>query len=125
MTLLDLLGTTNSSDSDFLDGQYKASRDNFVNDSAARCAASFLRELPTLFDRVKPFSFNNQLASTRYWPSIHTYTSFNAPDNLSGVKQRIIHKMTATVSKITVEISQRLSGSLVANTVALNFLLKF
>ena len=124
MTLLDLLGTSNLSDNDFLDGQYKATRANFVNDSAARCAASFGRELPTLFGRVEPSSFNGQLASTHPLPSIHAYKSFNAPDNLSGVKQRIIHKMTTTVSRITAEISQRLAGSLVANSVALNFLLK-
>ena len=35
MTLLDLIGTSNLSDSDFFDGQYKASRANFVNNSAA------------------------------------------------------------------------------------------
>ena len=48
ITLLDLIGTSNLSDGSFLDGQYKASRANYVNDSVARCAASFGRELQTL-----------------------------------------------------------------------------
>ena len=122
MKLLDLLGTNNLSDSDFLDGQYKASRANFVNDSATRCTVPFGRELPTLFDRVEPSTFNRKLASTHPLPSIKAYKSFNAPDNLSGVKQRIIHKMTTTVAKITAKISQRLTEILVANDVALNFL---
>ena len=77
-----------------------------MNDSAARCAASFGRELPTLFGRVEPSSFNGQLTSTYPLPSIHAYKRFNVPDNLSGVKKRIIHKMTTT------------------DSVALNFLLK-
>ena len=38
ITLLNLNGTSNLSDGDFLDGKYKASRSNFVNVSAARCA---------------------------------------------------------------------------------------
>ena len=56
MTLLDLIGTSNLSDNEFLDGQYKANRANFVNDSAALCAAFFGRELPTLFGCVEPSS---------------------------------------------------------------------
>lgn len=106
MKLLDLLGTNNLSDSEFLDGQYKASRANFVNDSATRCTVPFGRELSTLFDRVEPSTFNGKLASTHSLPSIKVYKSFNAPDNISGIKQRIIHKTTTTVSKITAEISQ-------------------
>ena len=47
--LLDLIGTSNLSNNDFLDGQYKANRANFVNASATRCVASFGHELPTLF----------------------------------------------------------------------------
>ena len=121
-TLLDLIGTSNLSYGDFIDGQYNASRANNVNDSAARCAASFGRELPTLFGRVEHFSAGNHLASTHPLPSIHDYKRFNTPDNLLGMKQRIIGKMTTTFSKITTEISQRL-GNVIATTVALNFLL--
>ena len=123
-TLLDLIGTSNISNGEFLDGQYKTSRANYVNDSTACCAASFGRELPSLFGRVEPSSVGGHLVSTHPLPSIHDYRRFNAADNLSGVKQRIIGKMTTTVSRITAEISQRLAGNVVANTVALNFLLK-
>ena len=35
MTLLDLIGTFNLIDNEFLDGQYKASQANFIIDSAA------------------------------------------------------------------------------------------
>ena len=86
ITLLDLIGTSNLSDGSFLDGQYKTSRANYVNDSVARCAASFGRELPTLFGRVEPSSASGYLASTYPLPSIHDYKRFNAPDNLPGVK---------------------------------------
>ena len=111
ITLLDFNGTSNLSDGEFLDGQYKASRANYANDSAARCAASFLRELPSLFGRVEPSSVGGHPASTHPLLSIHDYRRFNAADNLSGVKQRIIGKMTTTVSRIKALISQRLAGS--------------
>ena len=124
MTLLDLIGTSNLSDNDFLDGQYKANRANFVNASAARCAASFGRGFSTLFGRVEPSSSGGQLASTHPLPSINNYKNFNAPDNLSGVKQRILSKMNTVISRINAEIGQRLAGNIVANTVALFFLLK-
>ena len=91
---------------------------------AARCAASFGRELPTLSGRVEPSSTDGHLASIHSLPSIHDYRQFNAADNLSGVKQRITGKTTTAVSKITAEISQRLAGNLTDNTVALNLLLK-
>ena len=87
MTLLDMIGTSNFSDGDFLDSQYKASRANFVNDSAARCVASFEQKFPTLFGRVEPSSVGGQLfASTHPVHLIHDYKRFNVPDNLSGVK---------------------------------------
>ena len=121
---MDLIGTSNLSDGDFLDGQYKASRANYVNDSAARCSPSFGRELPTSFGRVEPSSVGGHLTSTHPLPSIHDYRRFNVTDNFSGVKQRIIGKVTTTVSKIATEISQRLVGNVAANIVALNFLLK-
>ena len=87
ITLLDMIGTSNFSDGDFLDSQYKASRANFVNDSAARCVASFEQKFPTLFGRVEPSSNGGQLfASTHPVHLIHDYKRFNVPDNLSGVK---------------------------------------
>ena len=124
ITLLNQIGTSIFSDGYFLDGQYNDSQANFVNGSATRCEASFGRELPTLFGRVEPSSVGVQFAPTHPLPSIHDYKRFNAPDNLSGVKQRIIGKMTTTISKITAEMSQYLVGNVIANTVALNFLLK-
>ena len=73
MTLLDLVKTSNLLDSDFLDGQYKGSRMNFVNDSTSRCATSFGREFSTLFGRIKPSPSGSQLASTHYLPPINNY----------------------------------------------------
>ena len=99
-TLLDLIGTSNISNGEFLDGQYKASRASYVNDSAARYVASFGRELPSLFGRVGPSSVGGHLASTHPLASIHDYRRFNAAGNLSRAKQRIIGKMTTTVSRI-------------------------
>ena len=64
------------------------------------------------------------MASTHPLPSINHYKSFNAPDNLSGVKQRITQKMSNTVSRLNAEITQRLAGNIVANSVALNVLMK-
>lgn len=121
---MDLIDTSNLSDSDFLDGKYKASRANFVNDFAAQCTPSFGRELLTLFDRAEPSLSGSQLASTHPLPSINHYKSFNAPNNLSGVKQRITQKMSNTVSRLNAKIAQRLSGNVVANSVALKFLTK-
>ena len=77
-----------------------------------------------MFGRVEPSSSGGQLASTHPLPSINNYKNFNAPDNLSGVKQRILSKMNTVISRINAEIGQRLAGIIVANTVALNFLLK-
>ena len=104
ITLLDLIGTSNLTDNEFLDGQYKANRANFLNDSAARCADFFRRELPTLFGRVKLSSSDGQLASTHPLPSINNYKHFNAADNLSGVKQRVLSKMNTTISRINAKI---------------------
>ena len=64
ITLLDLIGTSNLSNDCLLDGQYKDSRANFVNNSATRCTASFGRELPALFGRIEPSSVGGQLALT-------------------------------------------------------------
>ena len=122
--LLDLIWTSNLTDNEFLDGQYKSNRANFVNDSAARCVASFGRELPTLFGRVEPSLSDVQLASTHPLFSINNYTHFNAADNLSGIKQRILSKINTIISRINAGIGQCLSGNVVANSVALNFLLK-
>ena len=52
---------------------------------AARCAAYFGRELPTLFGRVEPSSIGGHLALTHPLPSIHDYRRFNAADNISGL----------------------------------------
>ena len=124
MTLLDLIGTSNLSDNEFLDGQYKDNRANFVNDSAARCAAFFGHEIPTLFGRVEPSFSDGQLASTHTLFSIYNHNIFNARDNLSGVKQRILSKMSTTISRINAELGKRLTDNVVANTVALNFCVK-
>ena len=123
MTLLDLIGTFNLIDNEFLDGQYKASQANFIIDSAA-WGAFFRRELSTLFGRVGPSPSGGHLASTHPLPFINNYKSFNAPDNLSDVKQGILSKINTTISRINTEIGLRMAGNVVANTVALNFLLK-
>ena len=104
MMLLDLVETYNLLDNEFLDGQYKANRENLVNDFTARCATSFARELPTIFGRVGPSSSGGQLASTHPLPSINNYKYFNATDNLSRVKQRILSKMNTTISQINTVI---------------------
>ena len=124
MTLLDLIGTFNLIDNEFLDEKYEASQANFVNDSAAWCAASFGRELSTLFGRVGLSSSGGHLASTHPLPFINNYKSFNIPDNLSGVKQGILSKINTIISRINTEIGLRMAGNVVANTVALNFFLK-
>ena len=113
MTLLDLIGTSNLSDSNFFNRQYKTSQANFDNDSTAWVAASFGRKFPTLSGRVEPSSIGGQLASTHPLPSINHYKSSNAPDNLSGVKQRITQKMSNTISRLNAEITQRLAGNIV------------
>ena len=64
------------------------------------------------------------MASTHPLPSINHYKSSNAPDNLSGVKQRITQKMSNTGSRLNAEITQRLAGDIVVNSVALNLLMK-
>ena len=84
VTLLDMIGSTNRSDGDFLGGQFKASRANFVNDTATRSAASFDRELPTLFGRVEPTATGGKPVSTHPLPLLKLYNNYNAPDNLSG-----------------------------------------
>ena len=104
MTFLDLIGTSNLIDNEFIGGKYKVNRANFVNDSAARRDASFGRELPTVFGRLEQSSSGEQLASTDHLPSINNYKRFNAPNNLSGVKQRILSKMNTTISRINAEI---------------------
>ena len=124
VTLLDMIGSTNRSDDDFLGGQFKASRANFVNDTAARSAASFDREIPTLFGRVEPTATGGEPVSTHPLPLLKLYNNFNAPDNLSGVKQRVLSGMSNTVAKVTADMAQRLAGTMIAHNVAANFLLK-
>ena len=52
-TLLDALGSSHLSDKDFLDERYHAQKGRFENESAARVAASFGRELPTIFGKME------------------------------------------------------------------------
>ena len=50
--------------------------------------------------------------------------SFNSPDNKYGVKQRILKELIHVISILSSDITRNLSGSIVANTVALNCLLQ-
>ena len=51
-TLLDDLGPSCLSDKDFIDEKYHTTRGRFENESAARVAASFGRERPTIFGKM-------------------------------------------------------------------------
>ena len=83
ITLLDLLEISNLSSMNFLDWQYKDTRANLINDSAARCAISFGLELPTLFGRVERSTASGNLTSTHTLLSIDGYKIFNTPDGSS------------------------------------------
>lgn len=125
ISLLDFIGASNLPDNDFADKKYRgAARANFVNDRDTRLSASFGRELQTLFGRVEPSATGGQPASTHPLPLIMLYTSFNSPDNKSGVKQRIVKELNHVISILSSDITRNLSGSIVANTVAINCLLQ-
>ena len=62
--------------------------------------------------------------STHHLPLLKLYINFNAHENLSGVKQRILSGMANTVSKVTADMVQRLAGTIYAHNIASNFLFK-
>ena len=76
-----MVTSANMSDKEFLDEKYQASRGKFENETAAKVAASFNRELPSIFGRVDSSSSGGQLVSTHPLPLIKFREHFNAPDN--------------------------------------------
>lgn len=84
---------------------------------------SFRRDLLTIFGRVKPSAFDGQLSSTQFLSFIEVYISLKATGYISGIKQRIIDKISTIIFKTTVEISQHLTGTVINNIVALPFCL--
>ena len=56
ITLLDALGSVHLSNKYFIEEKYHAFRGKFDNETAARFAASFGRELPQIFGRVESSS---------------------------------------------------------------------
>ena len=109
--LLDIVTSSNMSDKEFLDEKYQASRGRFENETVAKIAASFNRELPSIFGRVDSTSSGGQLASTHPLPLIKLRESFNAPDNQSGIKQRILLELDNIVNSISTDILSSLAGA--------------
>ena len=67
--LLDMVTSSNMSDKEFLEEKFQASRGKFENETAAKVAASFNRELPSIFGRVDATS-SGHLVSTHPLPLI-------------------------------------------------------
>ena len=121
ITLLDALGSVHLSNKDFMEEKYHASRGKFDNETAARFAASFSRELPQIFGRVESSS-SIQSSSSHPLPSVKEYDNFNSPVSHSGVKQRINDEMINVTATITSDISSRLAGLPISLMLANTFL---
>ena len=122
--LLDMVTSPNMSDKEFLDEKYQAARGRFENETVAKVAASFNREIPSIFGRVDSTPSGGQLASTHSLPLIKLRESFNAPDNQSRVKQRILLELDNIVNSISVDILLSLAGAPRALMLAQHFVLK-
>ena len=122
ITLLDALGSSHLSDKDFIDEKYHAQKGKFENKSATRVAASFGRDIPTVFGKVDSSSIVD--ASSSPLPAVKTYFAFNVPESHSGVKQRILDEMQNIFASITSGISSCIAGLpqalILANTFLLN-----
>ena len=82
-TLLYALGSSNLSDKDFIDEKYHSQKVQFENESAARVVASFGRELPTIFDKMK----TSALSTVSFpLPVVKSYVAFNASKTYSCAK---------------------------------------
>ena len=67
--LLDMVTSSNMLDKEFLDEKYQTSRGKFENETSAKVAASFNRELLSIFGRVDSTS-SGRLVSTHPLPLI-------------------------------------------------------
>ena len=101
-TLLDALGSSHLSGKDFKYEKYHAQKYQFEYELTARVAASFGRELPTIFSMMK-----TSVSSTFSYPLpvVKSYVTFNAPKTYLGVKNRILNGMNNSFSSITSDIS--------------------
>ena len=120
-TLLDALGSFHLSDKDVIDETYHDTRYRFENKSAAKVAAFFERDLPTILWKMD--STTTTTASSPS-PSIESYAAFNAHTTHSGVKQRSLNAINNSLAIITSVISYCLAGHpvalMIANTFHLN-----
>ena len=82
-TLSDALGSSHLSDKEFFDERYHAQKGRFENESAARVAASFDRELPTIFGKIET---STSTTTSSPLPVVKSYVAFNVPETHSGVK---------------------------------------
>ena len=92
--LLDMVTSSNFFDKEFLDEKYQDSQGIFENETAAKVATSFNRELPSIFGRVYSSSSCGQLVSTHPLPLIKLRKQFNAPDNQSEVNNESFSSWT-------------------------------
>ena len=122
--LLDMVTSSNMSNKEFLDDKCQAYRGRFENETATKVAASFNRELPSIFGRVDSCSSGGQLVSTHPLRLIKLREYFNAPDNQSGVKQRILLELNNIINSISADIFPSLAGAPLASMLDQNFLLK-
>lgn len=113
ISLLNFLGTSNLSDNDFTDKQYRVTRAKFVNDRATRLSASFESEILIIFDRAEPSASRSQSTLTRSLPLIKLYSIFISSDNKSNIKQRIIKELNHVISSLSLNINQNISISIV------------
>ena len=81
-TLLDYLGSFHLSNKDFIDEKYHATRGRFDNESTARVAASFGRELPTIFGKMDT---STTTSTSSPLSTIKSYAVFKAPETHSGL----------------------------------------
>ena len=108
--LLDALGSSRLFDKNFIDEKYHAQKGKFKNETTARVAASFGRELLTVFGKVDSSVVVDNSSSPL--PAIKTYSSFNAPESHLGIKQRILGWIQNIFTSIIGDISSRLTGLL-------------
>ena len=101
---LNMVPLSNTSGKEFLDEKYQASRGRFENETAVKVAASFNRELPSIFGRVDSTSSGGKLASTYPFPLIKSREHFLTPANQSEVKQRIFLELKNIINSISADI---------------------
>ena len=85
-------------------------------------AASFDRELPTIFGKMES-STSTYTTTSSPLPEVKSYVAFNAPEMHSGVKQRTLNEMNNSFNSIASDTSTCLLGRPIAPMVANTFLL--